>query len=104
MTQEDWITIIPAVAGYLIWPAYRLITGNRKSLTASTLKVVFLLDVGLSMFLVLDMRDMQRRHVIDGGDTIFVIIFIALLSFAVSAMTIAASFFAGIIKKYSKAF
>lgn len=102
MSQDDWITIVPSIAGYLIWPAYRLIIGNKKTMTASILKVVFLFDLGLSIFLALDMKDMQKRHVTDAADTIFLIIFVALLSFAVSTLTIFSGVLAGLLKKYLK--
>src|SRR5262245_43715443 len=98
MAQEDWIIIIPAIAGYLIWPFYRLIVGSKKSKTNSLLMTVFLSDVSLSLFLSLDMMYLQSAHVTDAGDTILVILFVALFSFVISVLTIAVSGIAGLIK------
>ena len=103
MAEGDWIIIYPAILGYLIWPIYQLISRPKKSRTTTILKIVFWADISLSIFLALDMKDMQRRHVTDAGDTIMVIIFVAFLSFIISALTIAVSIFAGLINKYSKA-
>ena len=102
MAEGDWIIIYPAIFGYLIWPIYQLITA-KKSRTTSILKTVFWIDIGLSIFLALDMKDMQRRHVTDAGDAIMVIIFVAFLSSIFSASTIAISLIARLIKKYSRA-
>jgi hypothetical protein len=101
MSQEDWVIIMPAIAGYFVWPVYRLIAGSKKSTTGSILFVIFWVDLFLSVFLVLDMRDLSRRHVTDARDTIMVIIFVALLSFLISVLTVSVSILFGIIKKYS---
>jgi hypothetical protein len=70
---------------------------------ASILKWVFWIDLALSIFLILDRIEMQKRQVTEASDTIMVIIFVALLSFVIFTLTIAASIFIGVAKKYSKA-